>query len=107
VCAELETAADRARKLEEAEASSEEEAPPAAKVGRKGTKAATPKPGRGAGNSKKKKDHDNARIQVSMLLVAACVSVLCLSWMPHASPHIVMSATMISCAPLATDTNAS
>ena len=105
MCAELETAADRARKLEEAEASSEEEAPPAAKVGRKGTKAATPKPG--AGNSKKKKDADNARIKVSMLLVAACVSVLCLSWMPHASPHIVMSATMISCAPLASHTNAS
>jgi hypothetical protein len=109
VCAELETAADRARKEEEAEASAEQDQAPATKVPKTGrgkkpagnrAEAAKPAPG------KKQASAENAKIKVTML-VPSCVIVLCLFRMPHASPHIVMSRTMLSCAPLASHTNAS
>jgi hypothetical protein len=109
VCAELETAADRARKEEEAEASAEQDEAPATKVRKTGkgknpagNQAEAAKPATG----KKKASAENAKIKVTML-VPSCVIVLCLFRMPHASPHIVMSRTMLSCAPLASHTNAS
>lgn len=103
----MEYAGDRARKAAEAEASEEEEEAPApnarrtGKVTKQGSKSPAAKPGKG----KKNKAGQDAKIKVIML-VAACVMVLCLFRMPLDSPHIVITATMLSCAPLASHPNA-